>query len=270
MQNKILKFFLGINFFKRIIPSIIRKIHFLKKNHVVQLKGFKLNLSLKNSIERKIFLESSYEDDKISFLSKSIKDSDFDYFVDIGAYIGYYSLYFYKYKNIKKIISIEPNKDSFTNLLKNIYLNKFDISTYNFACSNTNGLKKIWFSDTNKKGGSSVLDENDFEYKKYNVDFKIDRDYRISKNDLIYETVNSKKLDDIVSINNKNIIVKIDVERHEMSVLEGAKNIFFSNNNVFLQIELFHENKKKIFSLLKKNNYKLVHAIGWDYYFKNY
>ncbi len=69
---------------------------------------------------------------------------------------------------------------------------------------------------------------------------------------MIYETVNSKKLDDIVSINNKNIIVKIDVERHEMSVLEGAKNIFFSNNNVFLQIELFHENKKKFFLFLRK------------------
>jgi hypothetical protein len=65
------------------------------------------------------------------------------------------------------------------------------------------------------------LDENDFEYIKYNDDYKENRDYRISKNDLIYETVNSKKLDDIVSINNKNIIVKI---------------------------ELFHDNKKKIFS----------------------
>ncbi len=106
---------------------------------------------MKNSIERKIFLESSYEDDKISFLSKSIKDSDFDCFIDIGAYIGYYSLYFYKYKNIKKIISIEPNKDSFTNLLKNIYLNKFDISTFNFACSNTNGLKKYGFPTLTKK-----------------------------------------------------------------------------------------------------------------------
>ena len=59
MQNKIIKFFLGINLFKRIIPSIIRKIHFFKKSHIVQLKNFKLNLSLNNSIERKIFLENS-------------------------------------------------------------------------------------------------------------------------------------------------------------------------------------------------------------------
>ena len=78
---------------------------------------------------------------------------------------------------------------------------------------------------------------------------------------MIYEAVNAKKLDDIISI---------DVERHELSVLEGARNIFFSNNNVFLQIEIFPEHKNKIFSFLIKNNYKLIHSIEWDYYFKNY
>ena len=87
---------------------------------------------------------------------------------------------------------------------------------------------------------------------------------------MIYESVNTRKLDDIISINGKNIIVKIDVERHELSVLEGAKNIFFSNNNVFLQIEIYPEHKDKIFSFLIKNNYNLVHSIVWDYYFKNY
>lgn len=270
MQNKFINFFYNIKLFKRLIPSIIRKISFFKKKHLVQLNGFKLNLSLKNSIDRRIFLENSYEHDRVSFLEKSTKDLDFDYFIDIGAYIGYYSLHFAKFKNIKKIISIEPNSENFLNLQNNISLNKYDITAYNLACSNKNESKKLWFSDPNKKSGSSILDEDDFEYNKYSADVKENKDYQISKNDLIYETVNTKKLDDIMSINEKNIIVKIDVERHELSVLEGAKNIFFSDNNVFLQIEIYPEHKDKIFSFLFKNNYKLVHSIEWDYYFKNY
>ena len=270
MQNKILNFLYNIRLFRRLIPSIIRKISFFKKKHLAQLNGFKLNLSLKNSVDRRIFLENSYESDQVSFLEKSTKDLDFDYFIDIGAYIGYYSLYFAKFKNIKKIISIEPNRESFLSLQNNISLNKYDITAYNLACSNKNESKKLWFSDPNKKSGSSILDEADFEYNKYSADIKKNKDYQISKNDLIYEAVNAKKLDDIISINDKNIIVKIDVERHELSVLEGAKNIFFSNNNVFLQIEIYPEHKNKIFSFLIKNNYKLIHSIEWDYYFKNY
>ena len=282
MQNKFLKIFLDVKFFKRVIPSILRKLSFFKKNYILDLNDFKLNLSIKNSIERKIFLDSSYEDDKISFLANSIKDRDFDYFIDIGAYIGYYSLYLYKYKNIKNFISIEPNNESFLNLTNNINLNKFNITAYNFACSNINETKKLWYSNKNKQSGSAILEKDDKEYNKYSKDYKDNpkflklhnkykpKDYQISKSDLIYENVESKKLDDLLTVSNKNIAVKIDVERHELSVLEGAKNIFFNNNNVFLQIELFHENKSKIFSLLKKNNYKLVNSIGWDYYFKNY
>tara|TARA_Y100000294_G_C8489873_1_gene310339 strand:- start:28 stop:840 length:813 start_codon:yes stop_codon:yes gene_type:complete len=270
MLNIILKFFYKIRLFRRVIPSIVRKISFFKKNHIVQLDGFKLNLSLKNSLDRRIFLEGVYESDRVTFLEKSTKDIDFNYFIDIGAYIGYYSLYFSKFKNINQIISIEPNKESFLNLLNNISLNKSDIIAHNIACSNKNEIKKLWFSDPNKKSGSSILDKDDFEYKKYSADIKQNKDYQISKDDLIYETVNSRKLDDIISINNKNIIVKIDVERHEMSVLEGAKNIFFNKNKVFLQVEIYPEYKEKIISFLTKNNYKLIHSIEWDYYFKNY
>ena len=261
MQNKIQNFLYNIRLFRRLIPSIIRKISFFKKKHLAQLNGFKLNLSLKNSVDRRIFLENSYESDRVSFLEKSTKDLDFDYFIDIGAYIGYYSLYFAKFKNIKKIISIEPNRENFLSLQNNISLNKYDISAYNLACSNKNESKKLWFSDPNKRSGSSILDEADFEYNKYSAEIKKNKDCQISKNDLIYEAVNAKKLDDIISI---------DVERHELSVLEGARNIFFSNNNVFLQIEIFPEHKNKIFSFLIKNNYKLIHSIEWDYYFKNY
>ena len=109
----------------------------------------------------------------------------------------------------------------------------------------------MWYSDKNKQSGSSILEINDTEYNKYSKDYKDNpevlklhnkykaKDYQISKSDLFYESVKSKKLDDVLFINNKNIAVKVDVERHELSVLEGAKNIFFNNNNVFLQIELF-------------------------------
>ena len=282
MFKKILIFLYSKKIFKRIIPSFLRKFYFLFKNKTFVINNFKLELNLKNSLERKIFLENSFEKDQINFISKNIEKDEFDYFVDIGAYIGYYTLYFSKFTNIQKIISIEANKKNYNNLLKNISLNKSNnITAYNLACSDSDGEVKLWYSNPNKMGGSSILNENDYEYKKYNLNPKLDKnhikahynksskDYKKSKDNFFYEKVNSKKFDNIVDVVDKNLLIKIDVERHEIFVLKGAEKIL-NNNKIFLQIEIFPELFDEINNFLLNRNFKLINNIGWDYYYKNY
>ena len=84
--------------FKRLIPSLLRKF-FFSEGINIQLKNFKINLNTKSSIDREIFLKGSYDKDKIDFIENNVDFNSIDYFLDIGAYIGYYSLYFNsKYK----------------------------------------------------------------------------------------------------------------------------------------------------------------------------
>ena len=282
MFKKIIIFFYSKKIFKRIIPSFLRKFYFLFKNKTFIINNFKLKLNLKNSLERKIFLENSFEKDQINFISKNIDEDKFYYFVDIGAYIGYYTLYFSKFPNIKKIISIEANKINYNNLLKNISLNELNnVLAYNLACSDTDGEVKLWYSNPNKMGGSSVLNENDYEFKKYNLNPHLDKnhikthynksfkDYKKSKDNFYYENINSKKFDNIIDVVDKNLLIKIDVERHEIFVLKGAEKIL-NNNKIFLQIEIFPELFDEINNFLLNRNFKLINNIGWDYYFKNY
>ena len=282
MLKKILIFLYSKKIFKRIIPSFLRKFYFLFKNKTFIINNFKLKLNLKNSLERKIFLENSFEKDQINFISKNIEEDEFDYFADIGAYIGYYTLYFSKFPNIKKIISIEANKINYNNLLKNISLNELNnVLAYNLACSDTDGEVKLWYSNPNKMGGSSVLSENDYEYNKYNLNPNLDKnhikvhynksfkDYKKSKDNFFYENINSKKFDNIIDVVDKNLLIKIDVERHEIFVLKGAEKIL-NNNKIFLQIEIFPELFDEINNFLINRNFKLINNIGWDYYFKNY
>ena len=282
MFKKILIYLYSKKIFKRIIPSFLRKFYFLFKNKTFIINNFKLRLNLKNSLERKIFLENSFEKDQINFIKNSIENNKFDYFVDIGAYIGYYTLYFSKFPNIKKIISIEANKTNYDNLLKNISLNKLNnVITHNLACSDTDGKVKLWYTNPNKMGGSSVLSENDYEYNKYNLKPDLDqkhikthynksyKDYMKSKDNFFYENITSKKFDNIIDVTNKYLLIKIDVERHEIFVLKGAENILI-NNKIFLQIEIFPELFNEINNFLLKRNFKLINNIGWDYYFKNY
>lgn len=242
-------------FFKRIIPSILRKKILFSKNQIINIGFCKISLNLSNSIDREIYLNGCYEKEQIEYLNNISKNEKIHYFLDIGSYIGYYSLFF---KNIKNVHAFEPNKENFEHLQKNIVINNANITAHNIACSENSDEKIIWYTDKNKMGGSSVYNKDDPEISKYN------------KDDIKFEKIKTKKLDEILNIKNKNLLIKIDVERHEINVLKGACEKTLKNNNVTMQIEIQKDLKNEVFNFLEKNNFKLMNSINHDYYFKNY
>ena len=76
-------------------------------------------------------------------------------------------------------------------------------------------------------------------------------------------------MDNLYPLKNKKIFFKIDVERHELNVLKGASNIL-SNNQCYLQVEIFPHLQDEILSYLTNNNFKLLHRINNDFYLKNF
>ena len=108
-------------FFKRIIPSILRKNFFFLKTQTINIGFCKIKLNLRNSIDREIYLKGYYEKEQIEYLDKISRNAKIEYFLDIGSYIGYYSLFF---KYIKNVHAFEPNKENFKQLQENIRINK--------------------------------------------------------------------------------------------------------------------------------------------------
>lgn len=247
-------FFLKVPILKRLIPSLLRLLNFKLKSNIF---NFNLYLDLSSSIDREIFLYKTYESNQISFLKKIAKEEKFDFFFDIGSYIGFYALYFENNSNIKNIYAFEPNKTNYIRLKKNIELNNSKIRVFNEGCSNIDSSSKIWFTNKNKTGGSSVFNETDAELKKYDL----------SK--IFFENINLIKLDTKFTFKNSSILAKIDTERHEINVLNGAFNLF-SNNKTFLQIEIFTDLKNEVISYLEKNKFRYIHSIRNDYFFCNY
>ena len=92
MIRKILILLFSFKLFKRIVPSLIRKLSFSTTENIILLKDFKINLSLTSSIDREIYLKNAYEKDQLDFVKEELLNQKYDYFFDIGAYIGYYSL----------------------------------------------------------------------------------------------------------------------------------------------------------------------------------
>ncbi len=255
MFRKILIFLFSFKFFKRIVPSLIRKLYFSTAGNTVLLDDFKINLFLTSSIDREIYLKNEYEKDQLDFVKKELINQKYDYFFDIGAYIGYYSLSLCKL--VAKTAAFEPNQQSFQRLSKNVEINNFNINCHNLGCSDSKNKLKLWYTDKNKRGGSSILQDTDKEINKYD------------KTKLLFEEIDTDKLDNLYPLKNKKIFFKIDVERHELNVLKGASNIL-SNNQCYLQIEIFPHLQDEILSFLNVNKFKLLHRINNDFYLKNF
>ena len=149
MFRRILILLFSLKPFKRIIPSLIRKFSFFSAGKIILLDDFKINLFLTSSIDREIYLKNEYEKDQLDFVKKELLNQKYDYFFDIGAYIGYYSLYLYKLVN--NTAAFEPNQQNFQRLTKNVEINNFNISCHNLGCSDRKSKLNLWFTDKNNQ-----------------------------------------------------------------------------------------------------------------------
>ena len=257
-MRKILIKIYKVRLFKRLIPSFLKiYIKVFKKNKIKNKhKDLYLNLNLLNPIDREIFLKDNYEEDQLNYLTKIIEDKKIEYFLDIGAHMGYYSLFFAK-KDIKTF-AFEPIKNNFEQLKINKDFNKLEnLSIYNFALSNEKREIKMWVPDLNKTGGYSIFDENDEEMRKYD------------QSKIIKKSNRAEKGDDIIDLKRKKIAIKLDVERHELKTLEGLKNLLI-NNNIILQVEIFEKREENVINFLKSKNFLLIKTIKRDFYFQNF
>tara|TARA_B100000579_G_scaffold37019_1_gene25877 strand:+ start:1448 stop:2191 length:744 start_codon:yes stop_codon:yes gene_type:complete len=221
---------------------MIKDIEYIFKKIFLSEK-FLLKKRLKRAIQNNYEKELSIVD---HFKDKS-KEA-----IDVGVYRGVYS---YKLaKEFNKIHSFEPNPLLYPYLKK--YLTQIipNMTLYNYALSNKNEIanlkiprrgKSIFknnIEEIYKLGCATIHENNNFE--KYNN----------------YE-VQCKKLDDV--INDKEIsFIKIDVEGHELNVIEGAINIINKYKPTLLvEIEEKHT-KKPVLNTINK-----IMKYGYKVYF---
>jgi FkbM family methyltransferase len=169
-------------------------------------------------------VSSAFEKQDVNEMSKRIKkalDSRKQVlFVDIGANFGKYTVLmgklFSTYGKQFKILSFEPEKNTYKLLQKNIKLNRLsNVSAYNLALGNLDGKSSFYL-------------DKDTEY--------ITRIYNPGSPSLYVKTA---KLDDFLPKPSREleIFVKLDVEGHEVPVLRGAKSLSKKYSKVTILVE---------------------------------
>lgn len=178
----------------------------------------------------------------ISYLSDIKKTS-----LDVGGLHGMFIVPMLRYSS--NVVSFEPVKEKFEHIRK-YHKKRSNVSIYNFALSDYEGETEIR-TPINKKGeimyGLSTIEiENNDKNLQYHS-----------------EIVRVKRLDDLMI---KNVgLVKIDVEGHEISVLNGAVNLFKNElPNVIIESEDRHSKEAplKVIKFFNELNYKGYFILG--------
>ena len=242
---------------KRLIPSLGIRIFklFNKNKRYYKIQNFHFYLDFLDPVDRQIILYKNYEQDSVSFLESKMQKNNFANFLDIGSNSGYYSFYFARtFKNLK-IFAFEPNLDAYNKFQKTLVKNSFkNIEVFNFGLSNVNDKVKMitWFKHGIAKTNSTLLDSS--------------HDITNSK---IFET-NLKVGDEVIQIFDQKVIMKIDVEGHELNVLKGLNNTLVKNKCMIL-IEIGDEKFEKVNNYLVDKNFRIIFKSKYrlDYIYSN-
>lgn len=141
-----------------------------------------------------------------------------DVFVDVGAYIGAYTLRAAKSRCI--VYSFEPNPNSYKLLSLNVFDNKFDnVKLYNVALGN--------------KEGEVIISPN------FDETFVSTKGYKVKMMSL--DSLDFNKID----------LLKIDVEGFEKEVLLGSESTLDRTDKVIIEV---HENNKNFVNSIMRSH----------------
>jgi len=162
-------------------------------------------------------------------------------FIDVGAYLGAYTLAFSKIS--KLVVAVEPSPINYFVLRKNLSINKVkNCIPVKCALSNYDGLSYLYIS-------------------KFSDLHSLHKDMLDAAIDII--PVQTRTLDTLALRElklNKIDLIKVDVEGAEMEVLEGMKEIIKKYGPTLI-IEVFQKNLEKIEEILNKHNYNIIKRI---------
>jgi len=187
-------------------------------------------------VDRRKFFESDILQELRTYIKKNAV------ILDIGANIGNHSVYWGVNTSVSRIYSFEPLEDIFKILKKNVEINELTdkVKLFNIGLSNEKINGSISFYDAANIGRTSL---------KQNTNGNLLLD----------------KLDNIKIEEDSVDFVKIDVEGHELQVLQGARETLLKYKPTIF-VESFPDKKQKVHEYLINLGYRLEKSFAGNNY----
>lgn len=221
---------------------------------IIKVKEFNgiFAIDIRSDLFSRLALYKSYESKLALYCQKYLnKDRDI---IDVGANIGFFTVFFAKQLNNKTVLSIEPTKNALKRLRYNIKLNHVteNVDLFEGVVSNQNGAVDVK-TISGKEEYSSIGKM---------------KHPSISKESYTIENVQSITLDELVGKKKLDPgFLKVDVEGMEHLVFQGAQEILKEKRPIILSELtnfLLKENgssSKEVISSIRKQEYDVFDPI---------
>ena len=181
---------------------------------------------------------------EVNNLEDKIEIQQNDIVIDIGAHVGYFTLYAAKRAQNGMVISFEPTKESFSVLKNNVKINNFQNITINNLAVASISESRILFVDK-KYGISNTFYENNTDLEKEIVQTttldEIYKKYNLEKIDFLKMDCEGAEFEIILNTSTEILkkIKKISMEIHEDMVPHKVEELIvkLSKNGFTINIK---------------------------------
>ncbi|WP_374765298.1 FkbM family methyltransferase [Yunchengibacter salinarum] len=206
-----------------------------------------------NSIKRNLITEKYEPVQPFLFLS-IINKLRCEVVFDIGSNVGFYALLSSLSKTVKMVHAFEAIEEPFLELINNIEMNGLQsiILPNNLAASDKDEEIKF-LVNRDPLSGTNASEDTTFHDKRQYISQR---------------AVSAISIDNHYNTKHKVLGFKIDVEGHELSVIDGCAQTL-RDNKCALQIECFPRNLDALSTKMEKLGYTLFYKLHNDLYFTN-
>ena len=227
----------------------------LPEIQIASINNLKYAVIGRNDLISNAVIRGGFDNNVIYTSNQFLKHIKDGIVLDIGANMGSYAVPVAAANPNLQIYSFEPQRVVFYQLCTNILFNRLNnIYAYNYGLSNSKWTK--------------ILEVPDYNTEQNIGAFSVDEDVRkegylvVTHGNL--EAINAICLD---SMDLKNIrFIKLDVEGHELEVLQGAVKTIQTSNYPPILFEAwdckFPNKKEKLFSYLHSIEYSITGVDG--------
>lgn len=223
-----------------------------RQYRIGKCKGAEFVLWPKNYIDRRIWVEGVYEPEQIKTMLAYAADHKPDLFLDVGANIGLYSCIIGKNTALPHIHAFECDPRNITMFRAHASMNRLDdrITLHETAVGDKDGAIELYMAAATSTGKSSVVAP--------------------ATGDHSVKSVPLRRIDDIVSVEGKTLLIKIDIEGYEAAAVRGMINLL-TRNKCIIQMEILPDSDgEETRNFLYDQKYVLSHTIDHDHYFRNF
>lgn len=226
-----------------------------RQPHTVRAQGASFVVDTTDLIDRSIAWFGIWEGEQIEDMAQVCHRFGADYFLDIGANAGVYSILLALKGAAPHVVAFEPDPGNHARLMANLSANELTerIRVLPFAVGSQAGEVELMEAGSHNRGESWIAHPDKPPEEAPGV---------------ATHKVRQIRFDDEFSISGKTLVVKMDVEGSEFHALAGMRRTL-AENTCYLQVELYSDRFDELKALFAGLGYRYLKTADIDHYFTN-